>query len=60
MIENFQFYKTDKEYTYNLYEKQINNIIIRLKVFKKYITLEFECINKDDFLNFYNGKNNIL
>ena len=34
MIENFQFYKTDKEYTYNLYEKQINNIIIRLKVLK--------------------------
>ena len=59
-IHNFQFFNTDTEYEYVLYESVLNNIIIRLKEFKNFLTLEFECNHTDDFLNFYNEKNNIL
>lgn len=59
-IQNFQFYHSDTEYEYVLYESVLNNIIIRLKEFKNCMTLEFECNHTDEFFNFYNEKNNIL
>ena len=51
-LSNFQFFHVDTEYEYNLYENIHNDVTIRLKIFKNYITLEFENDSLNDFFDF--------
>ena len=51
-IGNFQFFNVDTEYEYILYENIGNDITIRLKIFKNYITLEFENDSFNVFFDF--------
>tara|TARA_Y100000389_G_scaffold198055_1_gene233872 strand:+ start:548 stop:958 length:411 start_codon:yes stop_codon:yes gene_type:complete len=60
IIPHFNFYKADIEYEYILYENKINDIIIRLKIFDNYITLEFENDSINDFFDFIKQKKYIL
>jgi hypothetical protein len=48
----FNFYKVDLEDTYTLYSQNINDCVIALKEYDKYITFEIEGNNKEsiDFL----------
>jgi len=48
----FNFYKVDLEDTYTLYSQNINDCVIVLKEYDKYITFEIEGNNKEsiDFL----------
>lgn len=60
IIPYFHFYESDIEYNYILYENNINNIHIRLKIFNDYMTLEFETHSINDFFDFIKQNKYIL
>ena len=51
--EAFTFYQTNIEEKYILYENTINDVVIKLKEFNDFLTLDFLCENKGLFDQFY-------
>ena len=45
----FNFYKTDLEYEYILYTNLVNNVLVNIKEFNDYLTIECQTDKKEDF-----------
>jgi len=51
--KSFNFYETDLEDNYLLYENIINDITVYLKKYNNYLSVEFICDNKEKFNDFF-------
>ena len=57
----FNFYNVDSEEEYILYENIVDDIIIQMKDYNEYLTIEYICEEVNQFNNFYSKNiNNII
>ena len=49
--QEYNFFKVDQEEQYILYENKLDNVIIQLKEFQTFLSINYICKEKTDFTN---------